>query len=170
MSKPVVILGSSRSEGETFRAIGLAFAKGTVDIVDLNLHAIGAYDYENGNDSDDFLKVIEHIQNTDTIIFATPVYWYSMSGTLKIFFDRLTDLITIHKKIGRSLAGKSIYLIATGTDETLPAGFEVPFHKTADYFDMTYQGAAYLYTGDDITLRAASEAHLREHVLGRIGA
>jgi multimeric flavodoxin WrbA len=162
MSKPVVILGSARSDGETLRAISLMFSKDVVDIIDLNLHAISAYDYEHANDSDDFLKIIECVQSTDTVIFATPVYWYSMSGALKIFFDRLADLITIHKKTGRSLAGKGIYLIATGTDEALPDGFEVPFLRTADYLDMVYLGAAYLYTGDDRALRAASEDALRE--------
>ena len=86
MSKPVVILGSARSDGETLRAISLMFSKDVVDIIDLNLHAISAYDYEHANDGDDFLKIIECVQSTDTVIFATPVYWYSMSGALKIFF------------------------------------------------------------------------------------
>ncbi len=161
MSKPLIILGSSRSDGETAHAINLAFEKGAADVIDLNSYSISSYDYGHTNDSDDFMKVIARVQQADTIIFATPVYWYSMSSVLKTFFDRLSDLITIHKQIGRSLAGKKVWLIATGTDEALPDGFEVPFRRTAEYFDMTYQGAAYLYTGSDVILRTASESRLK---------
>lgn len=63
----------------------------------------------------------------DKIIFATPVYWYSMSGLMKTFFDRLTDLVTIQKSVGRKLKGKETFLFAVGTDDLLPAGFTIPF-------------------------------------------
>ena len=36
-----------------------------------------------------------------TIIFVTPVYWYAMSGRMKVFFDRWTDLLKIDKDTGR---------------------------------------------------------------------
>ena len=38
-------------------------------------------------------------------------------------------------------------MIATGTENVLPEGFEVPFARTAGYFGMRYRGCAYLYTG-----------------------
>ena len=40
-------------------------------------------------------------------------------------------------------------MIATGTENVLPEGFEVPFARTAGYFGMRYRGCAYLYTGTD---------------------
>ncbi len=46
------------------------------------------------------------VDKYDVLIFATPVYWYSMSGIMKVFFDRITDLLTIKKDIGRKLKGK----------------------------------------------------------------
>ena len=49
-------------------------------------------------------------------------------------------------------------MIASGTEETLPEGFEVPFRRTSEYFGMTYRGAAYLYTGTDADLRAQTAA------------
>jgi multimeric flavodoxin WrbA len=81
-----------------------------------------------------------------------------MSAPLKIFFDRLSDLLETDKISGRALAGKRVWVIATGTEETLPEGFEVPFRRTADYFQMMYCGCAYLYAGTDPCLRAASKA------------
>ena len=52
------------------------------------------------------------IQKYDTIIFATPVYWYSMSGTLKTFFDRLSDLLHYKKELGRQMRGKKMAMIS----------------------------------------------------------
>ena len=77
------------------------------------------------------------------------------------FFDRLTDLTENRKTQGKSLAGKSVWLVATGTDPDLPQGFEVPFARTADYFGMIYRRAAYLYTGGDAARRAADEEALK---------
>jgi multimeric flavodoxin WrbA len=82
------------------------------------------------------------------IVFATPVYWYAMSGVMKIFFDRLSDLISTSKPLGRGLAGKSVYLFSTGSELEMPDGFEVPFKRTAEYFDMNYVKSIYVSVKD----------------------
>ena len=69
-----------------------------------------------------------------------------MSSQMKTFFDRLSDLVRIKKDIGRSLAGKHVFMMASGTDESFPEGFEVPFQKTSAYFDMHYKKGHYLHT------------------------
>lgn len=66
-----------------------------------------------------------------------------MSGHLKVFFDRLTDLVTVDKPIGRKLAGKRMFLIAVGADAALPPGFEEPFRRTAAYFEMDFISTIY---------------------------
>lgn len=59
--------------------------------------------------NDDYLNLMKQIlEKYETLILATPVYWYSMSGIMKVFFDRLTDLLTIEKELGRKLRGKKI--------------------------------------------------------------
>lgn len=158
--KPIVLLGSSRSNGETRRAVDVAFGD-QADLVDLAMYDISAYDYGHANRDDDFLKVVDLMLKTDRLVFATPVYWYSMSATMKVFFDRLTDLTEIEKRKGRALAGKQAWLIATGTDEVLPEGFETPFAGTCAYFDLEYRGAAYMYTGTARQRRKESETILR---------
>ncbi|WP_291800231.1 flavodoxin family protein [Lutibacter sp.] len=56
---------------------------------------INHFDYDFNND-DGFLPLMKNvIEKYDTIIFATPIYWYSMSGVLKVFFDRLSDLLHV---------------------------------------------------------------------------
>ena len=93
--------------------------------------------------SDQYFILVDKLLLHETIVFATPVYWYAMSGLLKSFFDRFTDLVTIRKTLGRQLKGRKILVIAVGADEDLPAGFEVPFQRTANYLDMTYDGLVY---------------------------
>ena len=159
--KPVVLLGSSRKNGETSRAIDIAFGN-AVDRVDLLDYQIGPYDYGYANKDDDFLKVIDVLLSRKTIIFATPVYWYAMSAHLKIFMDRLSDLVRVEKKRGRSLAGKNVWLLVTGTDRDLPEGYEVPFAKTCAYLDMRYRGVAYLYAHVDQQLRDESDRQMKE--------
>lgn len=104
-------------------------------------YSIEQYNYkEEYSVEDEFIKVAEQMLTHDLIVFATPVYWYSMSGYMKIFFDRLTDLTDSHKPIGKQLKGKRVALITVSTDDELPEGFEIPFKRTAEYFDMGWVG------------------------------
>jgi hypothetical protein len=81
---------------------------------------------------------------------------------MKLFFDRLTDLITIEKPKGKALAGKSVWLIATGSEQALPDGFEVPFARTCEYFSMNYRGSCYLSTYDNPDSMTDRETLLQE--------
>lgn len=158
--KPLVILGSARADGETRRAVNIAFPPDAIDLAILPNVVIGGYDYDHRNASDGFAAIVEAMRDAAGIVFATPVYWYAMSAPLKIFFDRLTDLTENLKAHGKTLAGKSVWVIATGTEPVLPEGFEVPFARTAEYFDMRYRGAFYLHTGDEAGMRDADETAL----------
>ena len=146
---PLIILGSSRQQGDTKSYVDFVFDQTDHKLVDLLKYNISPYNY-NGtySSSDNFNQLTEEILNYDIIIFATPVYWYSMSGLMKNMFDRLTDLVTIQKVTGRKLKNKSIYLLAVGTDPKLPEGFEIPFKMTADYLEMNYRGFVY-FTSDN---------------------
>lgn len=160
MSKPFVIMGTARRDGETRRAVDIAFPNGSIDLIPLSEHNIGGYDYAHANADDDFPVIVDAMLTAKTIVFATPVYWYAMSAPMKIFFDRLADLLETSKERGRKMAGRNVWLIASGAETTLPDGFEVPFARTAQYFACNYRGAAYLYTGDNPETRQVSETAL----------
>ncbi len=86
------------------------------------------------------MVTIKKIVEYDLIIFATPVYWYSMSGTMKTFFDRITDCLKIEKETGRKLRGKNMAAISCGSDSFENEGFFIPFEKSAEYLGMNYFG------------------------------
>ena len=106
MPLPLVILGSARSNGETRRAVDLAFPPGTAELVVLPNFSIGGYDYQHFNANDAFGHIAPKMAEADSIVFATPVYWYAMSAPLKIFFDRLTDMTENLKALGKSSQGQ----------------------------------------------------------------
>lgn len=141
MKKGVIILGSSNSFGETFKISEKVSNLSGFPIIDLKTKHILPFDYDFNNKEDDFyplfLSIVDHY---DLIIFATPVYWYSMSGTMKIFFDRISDCLKIYKETGRKLRGKAMAVITSGSDEELKPGFHMPFIETARYLGMQYIG------------------------------
>lgn len=138
----LIILGTARDESNTLLALKQNEQFRNFEIIELHKLNIQPYSYAQPA-SDDFLEVAKKMIAVDVIVFATPVYWYAMSGSLKIFFDRLTDLVTTSKELGRALAGKKVYLFATGTDEELPFGFDTPFIKTSEYFSMSFKQSIY---------------------------
>lgn len=145
----IVIIGSNRDNSNTLRALKDHLIFLNYELIELHKLKIEHYVYnQQQKPQDDFLAVAHKMAAAQNIVFATPVYWYSMSGIMKVLFDRFSDLISTSKPIGRALAGKSTFLFATGSDATLPEGFEVPFKKTSDYFAMNYKGAQYIPTLD----------------------
>ena len=141
-------MGSARSNGNTRRAADRLLDElgGSGTFVDLSTTAIKPFAYGGAPDRDQFLSVVHQMLAHQHIVFATPVYWYSMSGLMKTMFDRLTDLLTneAYRPLGRSLAGRDVWVLATGTDEQLPNGFEEPFVRTAAYFDMVWKDVFYV--------------------------
>lgn len=141
MNTTVIIQGSSKSNGDTNTILNYLNTSNQFDIIDLNTKNIGHFDYDFKNANDDFLQQMEEIiEKYDTIIFATPVYWYSMSGILKVFFDRISDLLKTEKDIGRKLRGKSMAMISCSNANDLKEGFSMPFIETANYLGMSYLG------------------------------
>ncbi|MEO8237132.1 MAG: NAD(P)H-dependent oxidoreductase [Flavobacterium sp.] len=143
-NKTVIILGSSRKNGNTTKLVDQISKETAIEVIDLSDYNISYYDYESKNKEDDFLPLIKGIiEKYDTLIFATPIYWYNMSGIMKVFFDRFSDLIRIEKETGRKLRGKKIAVISNSHDNEIEESFYIPFKKSADYLGMEYLGHAH---------------------------
>lgn len=148
------LLGTSRPNGNTRLLVDLFNKDRKAPVIDLSEFKIAPYDYEYRDSGDDFPKLVDMLLQHETIVFATPVYWYSMSSQLKTFIDRFSDLVRIDKKSGRALAGRRTFLAATGTDNDLPPGYEEPFRLTAAYLDMDYCGSFYSCIRKDLTIES----------------
>jgi multimeric flavodoxin WrbA len=148
MTKPIFILGSSRSFGNTRNVLMDVSGKADIPMIDLLTKRISFFDYNHHNQRDDFIPLVESLLAYDTIVLATPVYWYSMSAIMKIFIDRISDLITIRKDLGRQLNGKNLFVIASyGT--SVPRGFEETFAQTCVYMKMHYLGTSFFHSKPD---------------------
>ena len=144
--RKVIILGSARKEGETKKVVSELIKNSDWDVIDLTDFDIAHFDYEHLNRNDDFLPLMKDItEKYEVLIFATPVYWYSMSGIMKVFFDRITDLLRIEKEIGRKLRNKYMAVISSSNGSNLEEYFWLPFKESAAYLGMKYIADLHTY-------------------------
>jgi len=138
-------------------------------IIDLKTKKILEFDYEFKNKNDDFLPLIKQIVNNyNIIIFATPVYWYSMSGIMKTFFDRISDCLITEKETGRKLKSLEMAIISCGADKALKNGFHMPFIETARYLNMKYVADVHCWLeGDKIPVSVKDELNTFVEIIQR---
>jgi multimeric flavodoxin WrbA len=148
--KKIIILGSSRKDGHTRKAVDRLRSLSDFDVIDLLDYNISYYDYRHKNENDDYMDLMRKILNNyDTLIFATPVYWYCMSGIMKVFFDRFTDLLDNEKELGRKLRTKNMAALSSSIGDHLGKKFWYPFIETAQYLGMNYLGNVHTIENED---------------------
>ena len=59
---------------------------------------------------DDVAEIMAKVKKAESIVFATPIYYYEMSGQMKTLLDRLNPLYPT------DYAFRNIYMIATAAD------------------------------------------------------
>ncbi|HWI53448.1 MAG TPA: flavodoxin family protein [Symbiobacteriaceae bacterium] len=121
--KILVLYGSSRRNGNSealadYLTRGVACSrvylaeKQITPIVDQR-HTPGGFDPVD----DDHDKIIDQMLAHDIIIFATPLYWYGMSGQMKLFVDRWSQSLRDKRiEFKNGMAGKKAYVVITGGD------------------------------------------------------
>jgi multimeric flavodoxin WrbA len=134
---PLVLCGSAHKEGNTKHTVQDLL--GDVPIVHLCEQNIVPYHDTSAHEDDDFLPLVRLLINHNPLVFATPVYWYTMSGRMKTFWDRITDLLYHHTALSNQLQGKTAAVVVSSSSGK-PDGFEMPFEKTFAYLKMNYAG------------------------------
>lgn len=84
---------------------------------------------------DDMREIATKVAECDVLVLATPVYFYSMSGQLKVFIDRLVPTYTKVKA--------DVYLFATAYDsntKNLESTIEAIRGCTRDCMETTEKG------------------------------
>lgn len=121
--KKVLIVSSSLRGGSNSEILAHEAEKGAIDagneVEFLSLKGknikfcIGCLACQKTNkciQKDDMADLIGKVQNADVLIFATPIYYYEMSGQLKTFLDRCNPLYSQENKF------KDVYLITSAYD------------------------------------------------------
>lgn len=142
MADTIAVFSSSRSNGNTKKLLISIAKQINIDIVDLAEYTFSEYDYEYNNQEDDFLSLIEKVLDYKKIIFASPVYWYSVTPTMKKFLDRISDLLELPKLLntGRRFRGKTAYVLCSSVSKEVSSAFISAFEETFAYLGMTCGG------------------------------
>ena len=124
MSKKVLIISSSPRKGGNSETLAAAFAKGAqeaghqVETVFLREKQIGfckgclaCLNLGHCVIQDDAVEIAAKMHDADVLVFATPVYYYCVSGQLKTMLDRANPLF------GTDYAFTKAYLLATAAED-----------------------------------------------------
>lgn len=90
---------------------------------------------------DDVKQVIDRMIESDVIVFATPLYFFSASAQTKIVLDRMFSLYKWDNAAGTMetiLKGKMLVVIASAFEAEGLDVLEKPFAMTAEYSGMKY--------------------------------
>lgn len=122
--KKVVVVSSSFRAASTSRVLTEEMVKGlkennNVSLIDLRKincnYCVGCMACQNTGkciQKDDINGLLEEIESADVLVFVTPIYYYSISGQLKTFLDRLNPLYVSEKR-----RFKEIYALFTCADD-----------------------------------------------------
>lgn len=77
---------------------------------------------------DDVAEIMEKVKEAEVIVYATPIYYYEMSGQMKVLLDRLNPLYSMDYSF------RDIYMIATAADSEDEA-FEKAYNGLQGWVD-----------------------------------
>lgn len=165
MPSTIAIFASSRRNGNTGRLMDRIATELQTEVVDLTEKSISPFDYEHRNGNDDFEPLISHVLGFDQIIFASPVYWYAVAGPMKIFIDRLSDLLEVPDLLehGLALRGKTAHIVCTSIDDEVSAHFLGALRDTFSYLGMEF-GACMHANCEDGYIASEYEADIRKFI------
>ena len=81
--------------------------------------------------ADDAVEIAEKVKESDTLVFATPIYYYEMSGQMKTLLDRMNPLYSSDYKF------QKVYMmsVAAEDEEFVPERAENGLKGWVDCFD-----------------------------------
>jgi multimeric flavodoxin WrbA len=140
MRSTVALFASSRRYGNTGRLMDWVAGALNIEVIDLAQRTMSAFDYDHKNRADDFEPLLDQVLEFEQIIFATPVYWYAMSSPMKVFIDRISDLLELPDLLakGRRLRGKDAHVLCTSIEDEATPCFITAFRETFSYLGMRY--------------------------------
>ena len=124
MSKKVVVLSTSLRTNSNSELLAKSFVEGAkesgneveyITLKNKDIHfCIGCLACQKTGHcviKDDVADIMDSVLNADVVVWATPIYYYEMSGQMKTLIDRLNPMYSKDYKFG------DVYLLATAAEE-----------------------------------------------------
>lgn len=184
--KVLIVKGSPREGGNSATlahqvAAGAESAGAEVEsyyLHGMNIQACDACDFCQGEADidcvieDDMQLLYPKIREADAIVYASPIYWFTISAQLKLFMDRCYSLGGGSDYVGdHALAGKRIGVALTyGGDDPFDSGAVNAlrtFQDIFNYIPAEIVGLVYGYASDAGEIRDSRAVMTRAFELGR---
>lgn len=123
MTKKVLIISTSLRAGSNSEILAKECEKGAkeagheVEFISLKgkdiKYCIGCLACQSSGGcvlKDDVPEIMEKVKESEVIVYATPVYYYEMSGQMKVLLDRLNPLYSTDYTF------RDVYMIATAAE------------------------------------------------------
>jgi multimeric flavodoxin WrbA len=177
--KVLALLGSTRKDGNS-EYLAKKIIEGTdhtiVSLADMNIRTIVDMRHSEEGFSpveDDYEELVQLIQDHDILLFATPLYWYGMSGPMKNFFDRWSQYLRDERfNLKEELTRKKAYVVITGGTSARIKGLPLvqQFNYIFEFVNMEFSDyliGAGVRPGEVVNDLAALEKAERWNVLFR---
>lgn len=146
--KITIFVGSSRKGGNSEKLADFVvhdIEHEKMYVKDLHIRPIEDLRHaENGFQTidDDYDQFVEALEKSDVVIFATPIYWYSMSGLMKNLIDRLSQAIRDKRypNLKEHLKTLRTIVVVVGGDEPRIKGLPLiqQFQYTLEFLNMPF--------------------------------
>ena len=126
MSKKVVVISTSLRGNSNSELLAKSFAKGaedaenTVEFISLKNKKIGfcmgCLACQSSGEcviKDDAIAIEQAVLNADVVAFATPIYYYEMSGQMKTLLDRMNSLYP------KSYKFRDVYMLSVAAEDEI---------------------------------------------------
>ncbi|WP_195575785.1 flavodoxin family protein [Paenibacillus sp. 1001270B_150601_E10] len=144
-----IIQGSARDNGNTEQLTSVlteGIQTETVLLREKTIRQIVDGRHEEGGFipvEDDMNSVVEAMLKHDTLVFATPLYWYGMSGHMKTFIDRWSQCIRDESlQFKERMQGKKVYIVIVGGPNAKITGLPLvqQFQHVCSFMGMSLEG------------------------------
>lgn len=124
MSKKVLVLSTSPRKNSNSEALAEAFARGAADsgheveLISLRgkelRFCMGCFACQKSGKCvlrDDMQEIVPKMEQADVLVFATPIYYYEMSGQMKTLLDRGNPLFVSDYRF------RDVFLLASAAED-----------------------------------------------------
>ena len=124
MSKRIVIISTSPRRNSNSEALANAFAKGAAESgndVEVISHrgkdmrfCLGCFACQKTGKcviKDDMNEIVPKMEHADVLVFATPIYYYEMSGQMKTLLDRANPLFVADYRF------RDVYFLSSAAED-----------------------------------------------------